>query len=37
MNVLSKLQMLENEGLIDMHASQGEWLTHMLHPSKLNG
>jgi hypothetical protein len=37
MSVLRKLQMLEDERLIDMHSSHGEWIAHMLHPSKLNG
>ncbi|BBE50975.1 putative signaling protein [Ferriphaselus amnicola] len=36
MTVLSKLQALENEGLIDMHAAHGEWTAHSLHPSKCN-
>lgn len=35
MEVLSQLQMLENEGLQDMHQAHNLWLAHALHPSNL--
>lgn len=36
MVVLSKLQELENEGLMDMHSAHEEWIAHSLHPYKSN-
>jgi hypothetical protein len=32
--VLSKLQELENEGLMDMHSAHEEWIAHSLHPKR---
>lgn len=32
MDVLGQLQVLENEGLVDMHAAHHEWISHSLHP-----
>lgn len=40
MAVLSQLQTLENEGLLDMHSAHNAWLSHTLHPMNqgvLNG
>ncbi|MEW5904305.1 MAG: EAL domain-containing protein [Pseudomonadota bacterium] len=34
MTVMSKLQTLENEGLIDMHLAHEQWLGHAMHPSR---
>ena len=34
MQVLNKLQELENEGLFDMHSAHEQWLAHELHPSR---
>ncbi len=36
MQVLNKLQSLENEGLIDMHLAHEEWSRHDFHPSRFN-
>ncbi|WP_333874841.1 EAL domain-containing protein [Methylobacter sp.] len=33
--VLSALQELENEGLIDMHTAHNEWVSHSLNPMNL--
>lgn len=33
--VLSALQELENEGLIDMHTAHNEWVSHSLNPKNL--
>ncbi|HEX5338125.1 MAG TPA: EAL domain-containing protein [Gallionella sp.] len=35
MQVLSKLQSLENEGLFDMHHAHEQWVAHAFHPSRF--